>query len=91
MSAPQLPRERRGELERKKWDPSMAPPATPEQREEYLRAKWAVWRAKNEARAAAGQPPLKPGWASVQFKLRFGEWPDWGQNRAIGRLFGARF
>ena len=65
-------------LERKRWDPSSLPPATPQEREAYLTAKWAEWRRRNEERAMRGQPPLKRGWPSVQFKVRFGEYPDWG-------------
>ena len=90
VSAPQLPDERSDvKLERKRWDPSSLPPATPQEREAYLTAKWAEWRRRNEERAMRGQPPLKRGWPSVQFKVRFGEYPDWGMCNAIGRRFGA--
>lgn len=62
--------------------------ATAADKENYLRAQFALMRQYNTARAARGQPPFKPGWALVRFKARFGYWPDGGMAAMIRRQMG---
>lgn len=89
VSAPALPDERTEvQLQRKKWDPSMAPPASDEDKERYLVAKWGAWKSQNATRSQIGKPPLSNKWPAMQYKIRFGEFPSWGLDRAIARRFG---
>lgn len=64
--------------------------STPGTREAFLRSQYRRWLGINRDRAAQGKPPYKPGWPQVQFKTRFGFWPDGVLDRRIRAELGVR-
>lgn len=86
VAAPALPDERADvELKKRVWDPTTAPPASDDDKEAFLRSQWAAW-----ARARAAGKVWSPNWPAARFKAKYGAWPDWGMNRAMGQVFGGK-
>ncbi|TXH42612.1 MAG: DEAD/DEAH box helicase [Desulfurellales bacterium] len=85
---PNLPDERPSvELVAREAAPAVSTPGT---REAFLKSRYVKWLSINRDRAAEGKPPYKAGWPLVQFKSRFGFWPDMILQKQVRAQLGIR-
>ena len=85
---PNLPDERvEVELVTREAAPAVSTPGT---REAFLKSRYAKWLSINRDRAREGKAPYKAGWPLVQFKSRFGFWPDMMLQKQVRAQLGIK-